>query len=215
MKNLFAVVLLGTASVLWAASSAPRPAPAPPPAAPSPEQQAIEHYNQGLEHQEKAWAHEKKAASAKNPQKELDKARREYEKAIGEQQEATRLNPKFHEAFGSMGYALRKTGDYQGALKSYDTALGLVPEYAEAVEYRAEAFLSLNRVEEAQQAYEWLFLRDPKQAAALLLAFKGWVAAPPTGIDAEKVAGVQQWVERKGAAAQEMSGSKEHGKAEW
>jgi tetratricopeptide (TPR) repeat protein len=205
----FAFLLLSPA--LWAAPSTPKPAPA----APSPEQQAVEHYNRGLEHQQKAWDHEKKAATAKEPQKELGKARAEYEKAVAEQREATRLHPRFHEAFSSLGYALRKTGDYQGALKSYDTALSLKPEYAEAVEYRAEAYLGLNRIEEAQQAYEWLFLRDPKKAAALLVAFKGWVAAGPTGVAPEKVAEVQTWVGQKEAAAQEMSGTKESGKQEW
>lgn len=215
MKRTRAVgclVFFSLAGSLWAAPSSPKPAA---PAAPSPEQQAVEHYNKGLEHQKKAWEHEKKAAAAKDPQKELDKARKEYELALGEQQEATRLNPKFHEAFSSLGYALRKTGDYQGALKAYDTALGLKPEYAEAVEYRAEAYLGLNRVEEAKQAYEWLFLRDPKKAEALLLAFKGWVATPPAGAEPEKVAEVQAWVGQKEAAAQEMSGTKETGKKEW
>lgn len=200
---------------LWAAPSSPRPTPAPAPVVLSPEQQAVEHYNKGLEHQQEAWAHEKKAATAKNKQKELDKARKEYELALGEQMEATRLNPKFHEAFSSLGYACRKTGDYQGALKAYDQALSLKPEYAEAIEYRAEAYLGLNRVEDAQKAYEWLFLRDPKKAEALLLAFKGWVAAPPAGVDPEKVVGVQAWVGQKEAAAQEVSGTKETGKKEW
>jgi len=205
-------ITLILSSALWAASSAPRPAPAP--AALTPEQQATEHYNRGLEHQQKAWDHEKKAAKAKEPQKELAKVRSEYEKAIAAQREATRLNPKFHEAFSSLGYALRKTGDHQGALKAYDAALALQPEYAEAVEYRGEAYLGLNRVEEAQQAYEWLFRRDPPKAAALLAAFKEW-GSRPAGVEAAKVEAVGAWVAQKEAAAQEMSGTKETGKKEW
>jgi tetratricopeptide (TPR) repeat protein len=212
MKELYAGAcsFLILSTVLWAAPGTPRPTPA----VPSPEQQAAEHYNQGLEHQKKAWDHEKKAAAAKEPQKELDQARVAYEKAIAAQREATHLNPRFHEAFSSLGYALRKTGDYQGALKAYDAALGLKPDYAEAVEYRAEAHLGLNRVEEAQKAYEWLFLRDPRKAEALLLAFKDWVGRA-AGVEAAVVGAVQAWVAQKEEAAREMSGTKETGKKEW
>lgn len=221
MRKLWIAGLLaffGLAGALWAAPSSPRPTPAPTPAVLSPAQEADEHYNKGLEHEEQARAHEKKAATAKNKQKELDKARVEYELALGEQLEATRLNPKFHEAFSSLGYACRKTGDYTGALKAYDMALMLKPDYAEAIEYRAEAYLGLNRIEDAQKAYEWLFLRDPKKAESLLLAFKGWVErhqADLAGVEAAQLAGVQAWVGQKETADQDVNETKETGKKEW
>ena len=42
-----------------------------------------------------------------------------------------------------MGYAYRKTGDFAKALEMYDQAITMAPGlYAEAVEYRAEAYLS-------------------------------------------------------------------------
>lgn len=200
---------------LAAASDSPSPAA---PAAPSPLQQAIEHHNKGLEHQQLAWDHEKRAAAShKDREKHLKRAQQEYQKAIAEQLAATRKNPEFHEAFSSLGYAYRKTGDYARALTAYDQALALEPGYAQAVEYRGEAYLGLNRVGEAQQAYEWLFLREPKHAEALLLATKQWVderGRDPSGVAAEVIEGVGTWVARKEAAAEELSGLKEP-KTDW
>jgi tetratricopeptide (TPR) repeat protein len=216
MSRILAILplcLLAAAGRLAAAGGEPK---APSAGAPSPEQQAIAHYNEGLAHRDKALDYEKRAAAAEaDREQHLKKARQEYGKAIAAQLAATAKNPRFHEAFSSLGYACRKTGDYQGALKAYDTALNLKPDYAEAIEYRGEAYLGLNRIEEAQQAYEWLFLHDPKKAEALLLAFKSWVAAPPAGAGPEKVAGVQAWVGQKETAAQDVSGTKETGKNEW
>ncbi len=211
---MWILVLLLTAGPLAALSDKPKTAA---PTAPSPQQQAMEHYNRGLEHQQKAWEYEKKAAE-KDREKNLEKARKEYEKALAQHLEATRKNPKFSEAFNSLGYAYRKTGDYPSALKAYDQALALNPEYAEAIEYRGEAYLGLNRAEEAQQAYEWLFLRDPKKAAALLQAVKQWVeerGKDLAGVAPEQLEKVRSWATQKEAAAQELSGVKETGKQEW
>ena len=69
--------------------------------------------------------------------------------AIFRGEASTDKDAHFHEAFSSLGYARRKLGMYEGALSAYDTALSLVPNYAEAVEYRAEAYLALNRIPEA------------------------------------------------------------------
>jgi cytochrome c-type biogenesis protein CcmH/NrfG len=61
-----------------------------------------------------------------------------------------RLNPRLHEAFSSLGYAYRKTGDFDQALQAYERALVLAPGYAAAIEYQAEAHLGLNRTTETQ-----------------------------------------------------------------
>jgi tetratricopeptide (TPR) repeat protein len=56
---------------------------------------------------------------------------------------------------------LPQDGDCTRSLTAYDRALSLAPEYAKAIEYRAAAYRGLNRVADAQRAYEWLFLHDP------------------------------------------------------
>ena len=52
-----------------------------------------------------------------------------------------------------MGFAYRKTGDYAKALEMYDKALALQPGFPDAIEYRGEAYLALNRIDDAKQAY--------------------------------------------------------------
>jgi tetratricopeptide (TPR) repeat protein len=124
---------------------------------------AVEQYNKGLKHRDKAWKYETKPAAAaveKDRTKNLDKARREYEKAAARFESAVDKNPRMHEAFSSLGYARRQLGLYEQALTAYDTALGLDPNYAQAVEYRAETYLALDRVAEAQRAYYQLLGLD-------------------------------------------------------
>lgn len=186
------------------------------PAQPSPEERAIGHYNQGLEHRDKAWEYERKAAEAKKEKdrdKRLQKARGEYEWAIEEQLAATSLNPHFHEAFSSLGYAYRKVGQYAEGLKAYDRALELAPHYAEAIEYRAETYLGLVRLAEVQTAYEQLFLRDPERAAQLLVACAEWVSDPPEGVEA--LVRFKGWVEAKEETAREMGSAEGEGQKEW
>ncbi len=175
---------------------------------PSLHQQAIEHYNKGLKHRDKAWQHESQAATEKkekNRKKRLEMAAREYEKAVAQQLSAIDKNPRFHEAFSSLGYAHRKLGRYEQALKAYESCLKLAPDYAEAIEYRGEAYLGLNRVAEAQQAYRDLVLGDPSHAAKLLTAFKEWLKSrrttPVDSIDPKTLSGVESWIAEKEAIA--------------
>ncbi len=138
-------------------------------------------------------------------EKALAKARGEFEKALKYFNSAAQLNPQLFQAYNGMGYAYRKTGDFAKALEMYDQAIKMAPGfYAEAVEYRAEAYLSLNRVDDARQAYLELFAADRKQADDLMVAMKGWVSsrrASASGVDAATIDGLEKWIgEREGIA---------------
>lgn len=213
---IFAVCMLGiVAAKAEAAPSGSRPAPEQ---KASPQQRAIEHYNKGIEHRDQAWDYAERAEQStieKEREEYRDKERKEYEKALAEQRQAIALDPQLFEAYSSMGYAQRQLGRYAAALKAYDRALELNADYMQAVEYRAEAYLALNRVGEAQQAYDLLFRRDPERAALLLLAFEIWVTQEPEGVAAGEVAKIQHWIESKEAIAREMSGATGEGQKEW
>ena len=194
----------------WAASGSSTQPPTP--AGASGQQQALVHYEKGLEHRDKAWEFEEKAAAAskeKDRDKSLEKAHKEYMRAVKEQIQATIKDPKLYQAFSSLGYASRKLGQYDAALAAYDKALALEPDYTEAIEYRAEAYLGLGRVAQAQAAYEQLFKRDPERAAQLLQAFSDWTAGQE---DHQQVKG---WIAQKQQIAREMGGAAGDKPGEW
>ena len=62
----------------------------------------------------------------------------------------------------------------------------LAPASSEAIEYRAEAYLGLNRLDDAKQAYMHLFVHDRSASNVLMKAMKAWVGkhrARPAGVD--------------------------------
>lgn len=170
-----------------ASGGSPMPGPSTPSSMPesaplprmTPEEQAMQMYNDGLHHEEKAkkLSGEAETAEPKKRSKLEEQAQKEYLKAIKSFHAALDRNPALFQAHSGMGYALRKTGNYAEALDAYDQALKLEPRYSPAIEYQAEAYLSLNRLEEAKAAYMNLFNADRKRADELHAAMKKWLAA--------------------------------------
>lgn len=169
----------------------------------SPQQMAAAKYNSGLKHIEKADKAQKEAAAAADPKKRATlekKARQAYEKAIRDLQFATAKDPGLFQAHGSLGYAYRKTGDHPAALEAYDRSLTLEPSYAPAIEYRAEACLGLNRLEEAKAAYMKLFNSDRPRADELASAMKKWLEdrrREPAGLSPETIEEFAKWVAQR------------------
>ena len=168
--------LLAAPAVLLAAGGSSVPSAAPAPEL-TPEQKAMAAYNQGLEYRNRAWELEEEAAGQEGAKadKKLGKAQKAYQKAIREFRRAVELEADFHQAHSSLGYALRKTGQFEESLAAYDRALAIDPRYAEAIEYRGEAYLGLDRIEEAKSAYMELFRMDRERAAELMTAMKRWL----------------------------------------
>jgi tetratricopeptide (TPR) repeat protein len=173
----------------------------------SPQQMAAAKYNSGLKHIEKADELRTEAMAAADPKKRATlegKARKEYEKAIHDLRFATEKDPGLFQAHGSLGYAHRRTGDYPAALAAYDHSLALEPSYAPAIEYRAEACLGLDRLEEAKAAYMMLFNTDRPRADELASAMKTWVETrrrEPAGLSPETIEEFATWVAQRAEIA--------------
>ena len=130
-------------------------------------------------------------------------ARRSYEQALVRFGEATRVEPKFYEAHTYLGYVNRKLGRHDRALDAYGTALRLKADYRPAIEYQGEAFLGLDRFEEARFNYLRLYATAPDQADKLLDAMQAWVAAKkkdPGRLVAADIASFDEWVSQRIAA---------------
>ena len=104
----------------------------------------------------------------------LSKAKLAYEDALAAFERAVRADSRMYEAHTYIGYANRKLGRYEPALSAYATALQLKPDYAHAIEYQGEAFLSLNRFADAKLNYLRLYALDRERAHKLLAAMHEW-----------------------------------------
>jgi len=136
----------------------------------------------------------------KNPKQ----ARKDYEGALKDFQTAVKLAPGNYRAHNNLGYSYRKLGNYARALESYEQALKLAPTFSEAIEYRAEAYLGLNRLDEAKQAYMQLFVSDRMTSHVLMKAMKAWVAkrrTDPAGVDAATLNAFDAWVQERDTLA--------------
>src|SRR5580698_4305981 len=126
----------------------------------SPEDQAKSKYNDGIREVKKADKYQDSAAQltdAGKKDKALHAAQKEYAEALASFQQAVQYNPQMHEAWNYVGYTNRKLGNYDVALTAYEHALQLYPGYPDALEYRGEAYLGLNRISDAEQTYLDLF----------------------------------------------------------
>jgi len=199
MRSICHTILIGVAVLILSALPALAAGGGTVPSA-DPADQAAEAYNRGLESRDKAWKLENQAASSadtKEQSKLNAKAQKEYAKAIRAFRSATEADPRMHQAFSSLGYALRKTGQYEDSLAAYNEALELEPSYAEAIEYRAEAYLGLDRLDEAKEAYMRLFRDDRERAEELMTAMQRWVEsrqADPQGLDPEIIDEFSIWM---------------------
>jgi len=187
-------------------SSMPTPSPGPSMAAPSPEMMARDAYNSGIGHKDKGMKYEADALkqTAKDQEKTLGKAKDEYGKALKDFEKALKLVPDLYQAYNGLGFAYRKTGDYTKALENYSKALDLAPGFPDALEYRGEAYLGLNRIDDAKQAYLDLFAKDRAQADQLMKAMTAWVAkhqTDPAGVDPAAVSGLDGWIKERAKVA--------------
>ena len=173
----------------------------------TPEEKAVASYNAGLKHRDKAAKYEQQAITATNEKKfaKLKKKNtKEFNKAIDDFEKAIKYYPRFYQAHSSLGYALRKVGRYEESLAAYNKSLEINPFYDQAIEYRGEAYLGLNRLDEAKEAYMDLFQNDRVLADKLIAAMIAWVAArrdDADGLDAVVIDQFAEWVDQRNTLA--------------
>jgi tetratricopeptide (TPR) repeat protein len=177
----------------------------------TPEQEAINFYNDGISYRDKAVKLETEAASeadAKKRDKLEAKAKDKHEDSIKKFVKATEKNPNLYPAWGSLGYAYRKIGNYNASLEAYGKALQIQPNYTPAIEYRAEAYLALSQLDEVKSAYMMLFTVDRKLADELGAAIEKWLVkrkTDPAGLDPAKLDEFSAWAAQRKQLASQVS----------
>ncbi len=172
-------------------------------AAPSPRDLARNAHNEGLKAKRRALRMEEEATAAANDtdkQVALTQARENWLRAIVAYRQATQLDPKHYKALNELGYALRRTGDYAQALEAYNAALAMKPEFAEAIEYRAEAHLALGQLDQVKADYMRLVQLDDDIAELLLAALQAWSSAHSTDTS-DSVSAFRAWIAERAALA--------------
>jgi tetratricopeptide (TPR) repeat protein len=175
----------------------------------SPDSIAKASYNRGVKEIDKAKQADADAATATDPvkqQKLQEKAQKGFEKARDYFTDAVNNRSDMYQAWNYVGYTQRKLGNYDAALAAYDQALTYSPAYGEAIEYRGEAYLALNRIDDAKSAYMTLFRDARPLAAQLMTAMQKWVAArrqDAKGLAPEDLDSFAKWVDERAAISQQ------------
>ena len=207
-----AAVLLGlSASPAFAIADGPiADAQTVAPAAPDALMTARLAYNLGYEEFDKARAAEAAGAALTGAKRKAADAKvsQAFTLARARFEEAAKADPNMKEAWNHIGYTNRRLGQYEASLAAYDKALALNPRYTEAIEYRAEAYLALNRIDDAKAAYMTLFTESRVQAAVLMQSMQSWVVArrkQPAGLPATDIDSFARWVEERDAVARQTA----------
>jgi tetratricopeptide (TPR) repeat protein len=221
LTALSACLLVMALPAAWANGGGAMSMPSPMPRVDTPQQKARDAYNDGVRQVKKADKAQAAAAEATDAGKK-DKAASEahdaYAAALAKFREATELDPTLYEAWNYVGYTSRKLGNYDDALPAYDKALSLKPGFPDALEYRGEAYLGLNRIPDAQQAYLDLYAGNRALAAKLLTAMKSWVTAQRSNSSASgtDLSQFDKWIqERSQIAGQTAALTREGSAASW
>jgi tetratricopeptide (TPR) repeat protein len=178
----------------------------------SPVDAAKSAYNAGVRNIKKALEYDADSAKASTPEKAAkahDKAQKAYRDSVSSFIDAVGADQKMYEAWNYLGFANRHLGNYDDALSSYAKALEINPNYPDAIEYRGEAYLGLNQIEEAKGAYMALFRDSRPLADELMVAMHHWADArrkDAQGLSSADVEAFAKWMdERAGIAAQTAS----------
>jgi tetratricopeptide (TPR) repeat protein len=179
----------------------------------SPEDMAKSAYNSGVRTIKSAKEYEGDAAKTDNDAKKtklLGKAQKAYARALEQFSEAIQQQPQMYQAWNYLGFANRHLGHYDVALAAYAKALELKPDYADAIEYRGEAYLGLNQTDAAKETYMTLFRDARPLADQLLEAMKQWlsarragIASEGTGVAAADLDAFSAWLEERSRVAQQ------------
>lgn len=180
-----------------------------PPAVDKPDAAAKKFYNAGVKSLKKATEFEAAAAAAPNEDKRnaaLEKKNDFYGRALDQFTAALSNQGDLYDAWNNVGYIHLQLGAYAESVDDYNHTLAMKPDLLEAVEHRAEAYMAIDRLEEAQNAYMVLFNHDPKLAAQLMPSMQQWLSDHKINANGMRAADVQsfgKWLqERDGIAKQ-------------
>jgi tetratricopeptide (TPR) repeat protein len=177
-----------------------------------PDAAAKKAFKAGLKSMSRAHELEEAAAKATNPGKkadELDKVGDAYNRALDQFTEALSNKGDMVEAWNYVGYIHLRFGAFGESVDDYNHALALKADLLDAVEGRGEAYMGVDRLEEAQAAYMDLFNHDRPLADQLMVVMQKWLEShrvAANGMRASAIDAFDKWLqEHQGIAKQTAS----------
>jgi tetratricopeptide (TPR) repeat protein len=177
-----------------------------------PDAAAKKAFKAGLKSLGRAHELDDAAAKATNPDKKadlLDKAGDAYNKALDQFTETLSNKGDMVEAWNYVGYIHLHFGAFGESVDDYNHALALKSDLLDAVEGRGEAYMGVDRLEEAQAAYMDLFNHDRPLADQLMAVMQKWLAShrvAANGMRPAVIDAFDKWLqERDGIAKQTAS----------
>jgi tetratricopeptide (TPR) repeat protein len=177
------------------------------PAADKPDAAAKKAFNAGVKSLNRAREFEEVAAKAANPDKKaaaMEKVGDAYNRALDLFTEALSNQGDMVDAWNDAGYVHLRLGAYSESIDDYNHTLALKPELLEAVEHRAEAYLAVDRLDDAKAAYMNLFNHARPLADQLMVSMQKWLErhrVAATGMRPADIDSFDQWLkERDGIA---------------
>jgi tetratricopeptide (TPR) repeat protein len=174
-----------------------------------PDAAANKAYKAAVKSLNKAREFEDVAAKATNPDKKaaaLDKVSDAYGKALDQFTEALSNKGDMVDAWNGAGYVHLRLGAYSESIDDYNHALAIKSDLLDAVEHRAEAYMAVDRLDEAKAAYMDLFNHDRPRADQLMAAMQAWLDSHRVAANGMRPADIDsfgKWLaERDGIAKQ-------------
>jgi tetratricopeptide (TPR) repeat protein len=172
-----------------------------------PDAAAKKAYTAGMKSLAKAKDYETAAANAPNEDKKnaaLEKKNDAYGRALDQFTEALSNKGDMYEAWNNVGYIHLRLGAYAEAVDDYNHTLALKPDLPEAIEHRAEAYVAIDRLDDAKSAYMDLFNHVPPLAEQLMSVMQRWLTehrANANGMRASDVDAFDKWLQERDGIA--------------
>jgi tetratricopeptide (TPR) repeat protein len=176
-----------------------------------PDKAAEKAFKAGLKSLNKAREFQEAADKATNPDKKagaLDKVSDAYGKALDQFTEALSNKGDMVEAWNYVGYIHLRLGAYNESIDDYNHTLALKPDLLDAVEHRGEAYVAVDRLDEAKAAYMDLFNHERPLADQLMVSMQKWLdshRAAANGMRAADIDSFGQWLQERVAIAKQTA----------
>jgi hypothetical protein len=169
-----------------------------------PDAAAKKAFKAGVKSLNRARELEEAAARITNPDKKadaMDKVGDTYNKALDQFTEALSNKGDMVEAWDNVGYIHLRLGAYNESIDDYNHALALK---ADLLEGRGEAYMAVDRLDQAKAAYMDLFNHSRPLADQLMASMQKWLEShrvAANGMRAADIDSFGKWLQERGEIA--------------